>query len=186
MNAVLDCSAAIEIARGTERGGCLRDAIALDMGGKLMAPELYYAEVGSACSKYYRAGITDMATTKAIARDALDLVDETSSARSTVRRGYGRVAQARALDIRHVLSCVGSSRGRDAHHLRSKTQLAVRVRGSGSYRTFRAGCICWIGEVHVRTRCVEIRLGAFARQPQLERGARVDSCYPDRSMSMRS
>ncbi len=77
MNAVLDCSAAIEIARGTERGGCLRDAIALDMGGKLMAPELYYAEVGSACSKYYRAGITDMATTKAIARDALDLVDET-------------------------------------------------------------------------------------------------------------
>lgn len=79
MRAVLDCSAAVEIARGTDLGRLLRSMMSVDGEAKLVAPELIYAELGSAASKYYRAGMTDDKMTKALMADALDLIDETVS-----------------------------------------------------------------------------------------------------------
>ena len=53
--------------------------MSVDGEAKLVAPELIYAELGSAASKYYRAGMTDDKMTKALMADALDLIDETVS-----------------------------------------------------------------------------------------------------------
>lgn len=78
MKVVLDCSAAVEIARKTGVGSSLREVLAANGGCKVIAPELFYAEVGSAVSKYHRAGFLDVLTAKLLARDALDLIDETA------------------------------------------------------------------------------------------------------------
>ena len=77
MKAVLDCSAAVEMARHTEKGETLRTVLAMDGSSCVMAPNLIYAEVGSAMAKYVRARLTDEAEARAIIGDALELIDET-------------------------------------------------------------------------------------------------------------
>lgn len=77
MRAVLDCSAAVEMARHTEKGETLRTVLAMDGSSCVMAPDVIYAEVGSAMAKYVRARLTDEAEARAIIGDALELVDET-------------------------------------------------------------------------------------------------------------
>ena len=77
MKVVLDCSALIEISRGTELGRALRDAAFADGQVVTLAPELVYAEAASAASKYYQAGFLDAQTTKDLVADALALVDTT-------------------------------------------------------------------------------------------------------------
>lgn len=77
MKAVLDCSAVIEVSRGTELGRALRGAVFAGGQVTTIAPELIYAEAASAASKYYRAGLLDAQATKDLVADALALVDAT-------------------------------------------------------------------------------------------------------------
>ena len=76
MKMVIDCSAAVEMARHTEKGDELRSLLAMHGSSRVVAPDLIFAEVGSAMTKYVRAELTNEAEARAIIADALDLVDE--------------------------------------------------------------------------------------------------------------
>lgn len=72
---VLDCSAAIHIVRGTDEGLGLAQLLRTREISSIMAPDLLYAEVGSALSKYWRAGYMDVLQVKRLAEAAIGLVD---------------------------------------------------------------------------------------------------------------
>lgn len=71
---VLDASAAVEMARETETGRKL--SALLYSAETVSAPEYFPAEVGSALSKYVRAGLMEPVEAKARLRSAVELVDE--------------------------------------------------------------------------------------------------------------
>lgn len=72
---VLDCSAAVHIARGTELGESFSWLMGLDPECSI-APELFLAEVGNAFWKYARAGLCDASGMRSYIRQAVALVDE--------------------------------------------------------------------------------------------------------------
>ena len=71
---VLDCSAAVEMARKTNRGLGFRGLV-LD-GERIIASELFRAETRNALWKYVHAGMMTEEEAEGIMQDALDLVDE--------------------------------------------------------------------------------------------------------------
>lgn len=75
MKVVLDCSAAVEMARHTPKGDVCRSHLAMRGDDEVLAPDLLYAEVGSAMAKYVRAGLATMQEAEGIVRDAIELVD---------------------------------------------------------------------------------------------------------------
>ena len=76
---VLDCSAAVEIARGTLIGKSLSNL--LSDADLVMAPDLLYAELASACRKYSLAGFCSAHEAADVARACADLVDFFAPAR---------------------------------------------------------------------------------------------------------
>ena len=71
---VLDCSAAVEMVRRTPRGMGF-EGLMLE-GEKIIASELFRAEVCNAFWKYVRAGIVSEQVAERYIEKALDLVDE--------------------------------------------------------------------------------------------------------------
>ena len=71
---VLDCSAAMEMARNTSRGAGFR-MLALE-GERIVASDLFRAEIRNAFWKYVRAGIVSEEVAERHIERALDLVDE--------------------------------------------------------------------------------------------------------------
>jgi predicted nucleic acid-binding protein len=72
---VLDCSAAVAIAFGTDEGLGLRQLFL--EGEAVAAPDLLHAELAHALVKYARAGIIEPAAMFAYRARVLELVDET-------------------------------------------------------------------------------------------------------------
>lgn len=72
---VLDCSAAVEIARGTSLGSGFR-ALMLERE-KVVTSTLFTVEVRNAFWKYVHAGLLDHNAARGYATKALALVDET-------------------------------------------------------------------------------------------------------------
>lgn len=75
MKIVLDCSAAVEMARHTPKGDEYRSHLALRGDDEVIVPDLLYAEVSSAMAKYVRAGLATMQEAEGIVRDAVELAD---------------------------------------------------------------------------------------------------------------
>ncbi len=71
---VLDCSAAVEMVRGTSRGYGFRCLMLKDE--HVVASELFRAEVRNAFWKYARAGLLSVEDAEAHITEALGLVDE--------------------------------------------------------------------------------------------------------------
>lgn len=71
---VMDCSAAVEIVNGTAKGKAFR-TLMLD-GEKIIASELFRAEIFNAFWKYVRAGLMETEQAKTFATKAIELVDE--------------------------------------------------------------------------------------------------------------
>lgn len=72
---VLDCSAAVNIVRQTEEGLLLASLIGMAEVQEVVAPQLFYAEVASAFSKYYRVGTMDHEGATARAEQSVRLVN---------------------------------------------------------------------------------------------------------------
>lgn len=70
---VLDCSAAVAIARRTPEGAALRALIV--PGETVLAPSLIHAEAANVFARYQRAGCCDAKTAQDYADAALLLVD---------------------------------------------------------------------------------------------------------------
>ena len=75
MKIVLDCSAAVEMARHTPKGDEFRSHLGLRGDDEVIVPDLFYAEVSSAMAKYVRAGLATMQEAEGIVRDAVELAD---------------------------------------------------------------------------------------------------------------
>ena len=71
---VMDCSAAVEIVNGTAKGKAFR-TLMLD-GEKIIASELFRAEIFNAFWKYVRTGLMETEQAKTFATKAIELVDE--------------------------------------------------------------------------------------------------------------
>lgn len=71
---ILDCCAAVEIVRRTERGRAAR-AMILE-GERVVTSTLFHAEIRSAFWKYVRAGLLDERLAADHVRQAIALVDE--------------------------------------------------------------------------------------------------------------
>lgn len=71
---VLDCSAAVEMVRGTELGGAFRQLLL--EGERAISTELFEAEVRNVFWKYARAGWCTPDRARLLACDATALVDE--------------------------------------------------------------------------------------------------------------
>ena len=71
---VLDCSAAVEMARKTSRGLGFRGLVL--EGERIIASELLRAETRNALWKYVHSGMMTEEEAEGIIEDALDLVDE--------------------------------------------------------------------------------------------------------------
>lgn len=72
---VLDCSAAVNIVRETPEGQLMAPLLGMAEIDEVLAPQLLYAEVASALSKYYRAGMMDESSVAVKAEGALRLVN---------------------------------------------------------------------------------------------------------------
>ena len=71
---VLDCSASMAIVTNSPEGNAL---VGLMKGNeKVIAPQLYIAEMDSALSKYVRAGIFSLKLAHALLEEAVGFVDE--------------------------------------------------------------------------------------------------------------
>jgi predicted nucleic acid-binding protein len=70
---VLDCSAAVGIIRGTFEGKALQSLLLSDE--IIVCPQLFYAELINAFSKYYRAGIYTEAQVNTCVSKAIQMVD---------------------------------------------------------------------------------------------------------------
>ena len=70
---VLDCSAAVEIVRGTEKGKAF-SSLMLD-GEKVISSDLFYAEVANTFLKYCRAGYCNKTDAQQHIENAIRLVD---------------------------------------------------------------------------------------------------------------
>ena len=71
---VLDCSAAVEMARKTSRGLGFRGLVL--EGERIIASELFRAETRNTLWKYVHSGMMTEEEAEGIIEDALDLVDE--------------------------------------------------------------------------------------------------------------
>lgn len=71
---VLDCSAAVEMARETVKGNAFASLVL--QGETIISSEMFLAEVRNAMWKYVRAGMMSEAEARGTVEDALDLVDE--------------------------------------------------------------------------------------------------------------
>ena len=71
---ILDCSAAVEMARKTNRGLGFKGLVL--EGERIVASELIRAEARNAAWKYVHAGMMSEEEAEGIVEDALDLVDE--------------------------------------------------------------------------------------------------------------
>lgn len=70
---VLDCSAALEIAKNTEIGQALLGLVAPEE--EIIAPSLFMAEITNAAWKHVHAGVLDEAHARELMEDALALPD---------------------------------------------------------------------------------------------------------------
>lgn len=71
---VLDCSAAVEMVRGTEPGNALRSLIL--EGEWVIAPEIFHAELANTLWKYVRIGSLKRAEAFEYLRRAQSLIEE--------------------------------------------------------------------------------------------------------------
>lgn len=71
---VLDCNAAVEIARGSKDGSALA-ALMLD-GERTIAPRCFSFELANVASKYVRGGYLTQEAALEMAKQASELVDE--------------------------------------------------------------------------------------------------------------
>lgn len=71
---VLDCSAAVEMARDTDMGKAFSGLML--QGERVIASEMFLAEVRNAMWKYVRAGMMSEVEARDTVEDALALVDE--------------------------------------------------------------------------------------------------------------
>lgn len=71
---VLDCNAAVEIARGTENGNALM--MLMDNDEKSIAPQFFAYELANVVSKYARGGYIARDAALELGHQALELIDE--------------------------------------------------------------------------------------------------------------
>lgn len=71
---VLDCSAAVEMTRGSAKGMALRECMLEDE--RVVAPAFFQIEIRNAFWKYVHVRATDVKTAESSARIALGYVDE--------------------------------------------------------------------------------------------------------------
>ncbi|HIW76561.1 MULTISPECIES: type II toxin-antitoxin system VapC family toxin [Gordonibacter] len=71
---VLDCNAAVEIARGTKDGAALMTF--MGDGEQVMAPKLFTYELANVVSKYARGGYISSDAALTLGEQASELVDE--------------------------------------------------------------------------------------------------------------
>lgn len=71
---VLDCNAAFAIASGEEEGDALA-ALMLD-GERIIAPQLFMAELANAAAKYVRGGFLSQEKARLVAQRATELIEE--------------------------------------------------------------------------------------------------------------
>lgn len=71
---VLDCNAAVEIARGTENGNALM--MLMDNDEKTIAPHFFAYELANVVSKYARGGYLVRDAALELGHQAIELIDE--------------------------------------------------------------------------------------------------------------
>ena len=71
---VLDCNAAVEIARGTENGNALM--MLMNNNEKAIAPRFFAYELANVVSKYARGGYIARDAALELGHQAIDLIDE--------------------------------------------------------------------------------------------------------------
>lgn len=71
---VLDCNAAVEIARGTENGNALM--MLMDNNEKSIAPRFFAYELANVVSKYARGGYIARDAALELGHQAIELIDE--------------------------------------------------------------------------------------------------------------
>ena len=71
---VLDCNAAVEIARGTENGNALM--MLMDNNEKAITPQFFAYELANVVSKYARGGYIDRDAALELGHQAIELIDE--------------------------------------------------------------------------------------------------------------
>ena len=88
---VLDCSAAIEAARGTEAGLAFRELILGE--DAVIAPDLLRIEARNAFWKYVHAGLLGFEAAETYANAALALVDEFTPTEANVAESFAEAAR---------------------------------------------------------------------------------------------